>query len=423
MNRAILIPVGDELLSGNVVDTNSGWIAHQLDLIGIPVIRIYTVPDDFQSLLEILEEAQGKAEIVIITGGLGPTKDDVTKSVLAHWSQSHLKEDTPTLSRIQAYFKARGKEVNELNAAQAIVPDKAEVLPNHLGTAPGLWLPSSRGCVVSLPGVPFEMKDLMIQEVLPRFRKNYAGALWLEHTLLTLGIPESELALHLKPIEDVLPPEVKIAYLPQPGLVKVKLRIQAEANQKEKGIILLHQQIEKIKKRLGGAVAGEGDETPEGIIHTLLLDSHSSLSTAESCTGGALASSLLGIPGASAWFLGGMIPYQNQRKNEWLGVENDLFHTVGAVSEPVAKQMAEGIRSRTGSTYGIGITGIAGPGGATPEKPVGTVWISLASPDETITECYLFERDRQRNIRRTCLAAIDMLRKKHLGLWGRGRFD
>lgn len=419
MKRTALLPIGDELLSGNVIDTNSAWIAGKLFLEGLPVVQKICVGDDKPAILKGISTLCEAADIIILTGGLGPTRDDVTKKVLLEWSNSHWIRDEATYERIRKYMEARGRTLNELNASQAEVPSKAIVLPNYQGTAPGLWLEKEGKVLISLPGVPYEMKALMEQQVLPLLREKYSDQAVLEEVLLVAGIPESELALILKNTEDLLPPEISIAYLPEPGQVKVKFRITVPLTERESGHIKIRTIADQCARLLGLPVYGRNEDTPESVIYEMLHHAGKTLALAESCTGGNIGGKLVQVPGISSVLLGGLISYSNEMKIRHLGVPKEIIEKYGAVSEPVALAMAEGARKISGADYGLAVTGIAGPEGGSPEKPVGTVWIGVSSQEGTEASSFLFENNRQRNIQRAVLAALMVLRKKHLSVLGK----
>jgi len=419
MVTVALLPIGDELLSGSVTDTNSAWIANKLFLEGIPVQRKLCVGDNLNAILEAIEENFRQSDIIIMTGGLGPTKDDVSKQALSIWSDSPLMRDEATFKQLQHYMQSRGRKVNELNASQAEVPKAARVLPNKNGTAPGMWFEKDGKILISLPGVPYEMKALMEEQVLPLLKQKFSGIKIWEETLRVSGIPESELALLLTPLENELPPELTIAYLPEPGQVKVKFRIAARLEHSENAILLLQDWASRAEARIGSDVYGRNEDTLESVVINMLKKDGKTLSLAESCTGGNLGGRLVQVSGASEIFSGGVIAYSNEVKSGVLGVNPEIIQKYGAVSESVACAMAKGVRKLTGSDYGISITGIAGPGGGSFEKPVGTVWIGLSTKDDLCAFPFLFEQSRERNIIRACLAALSVLRKKHLGFLGK----
>jgi nicotinamide-nucleotide amidase len=418
MNSAVLIPVGDELLNGSVIDTNSAWIAAKLFELGILVKQKICVGDQIDDLIDAISRASHIADLIIVTGGLGPTKDDVTKKALCIWSGSELKRDAESFLRIQNYMKERGREVNPLNMAQADVPAACAVLPNLNGTAPGMWFEKEAKVLISLPGVPYEMKAIMESFVLNEIRSRFARTIVLEEILLITGLPESELALKLESFESELPDTIQIAYLPEPGIVKLKLRMVSSPSDQASDKVLLLSYLDKAANLVGTSVFGRNLDTLESVVLDLLRKSGKTLSIAESCTGGNVGSMLVNQSGASDVFAGGVISYSNEMKIKILGVKEDVLNAHGAVSQAVACDMARGVRNLCQTDYGLSITGIAGPGGGSTDKPVGTVWIGIA--DHMSVQAFLcrFESNRARNIRRASLEALNILRKKHLGFLG-----
>jgi len=405
---AEIITIGDEILIGQVVDTNSAWISQHLNEFGVRVVQITSVRDDRQTIMAAFDEAFGHADLVLVTGGLGPTKDDITKHTLAEYFHTKLIRDQATYDYLDRWITAKGMRFNELNQHQANVPEGCLVLPNHNGTAPGMWFEQRGKILVSMPGVPFEMKALMAEEVLPRLKSHFKLDHIIHKTAITYGIPESELALRLEAWEDALPADLKLAYLPNPNNIRLRLSAyngDENAIQKE-----IDRQFELLKEIIPGHFLGFETATLEEAVAALLTERGETLSVAESCTGGAIASRFTAMPGASNYFLGGVVSYSNAMKENILGVDAGDLRRYGAVSEQVAKQMAEGIRRTTGSTYALSTTGIAGPDGGTPEKPVGTVWMALATPDGVFVEHRLFGSLREQNIQRASSHVIDMLR-------------
>lgn len=418
MVTVALLPIGEELLSGAVTDTNSSWIAARLKSCGFQVRYKHITGDVAEDILRSLENLTRQADIVILTGGLGPTRDDVTKKVLLHWSESEWVRDEATYERIRKYMEARGRTVNELNATQADVPSLARVLPNYQGTAPGLWLEKDGKIVISLPGVPYEMKALMEQQVLPLLQKRFETPVVLEKILHTGGIPESELALQLKSFEEQLPEGVQIAYLPEPGLVKVKLTLSALRENQTVAEKVLHEQAEQASQIIGAEVYARDQETLEEVIFQMLRTGGKTVAFAESCTGGTISARLVQVPGISAVLKGSVVSYSNEIKISLLGVQFATLQALGAVSRETAIEMADGVRKLCDSDYAVSVTGIAGPDGGSASKPVGTVWIGVASKEKTEAFSFLFEQNRSRNIQRATLAALLLLRKKHLGILG-----
>lgn len=411
---AEIITIGDEILFGQITDTNTQWIGAELSAIGVRTVRKSSVGDQRAAILGILSEAEQRADIVILTGGLGPTKDDITKTTLCEYFNTGQAIHPEALEFVTEFFQKRGREITEINKLQASLPLNATYLPNIRGTAPGMWF-FERGTVfVSLPGVPHEMKGLMTDEVLPRIKSTFPLPVIHHKMLRTIGIGESFLAERIEAWEDALPSHIKLAYLPSMGMVKLRLTatgesldvLQAEVNA----------EIAKVLPLISTYVYGyDGDEI-EDVIARLLRESGHSLSIAESCTGGYLSHLITKIPGSSAYFQAGVVSYSNAAKMNTLDVQSATLENHGAVSEPTIREMAEGVRERFGTTFGLATSGIAGPDGGTTEKPVGTIWIALASPEQTITKKLTLGGDRLQNIHQTALSLLNLLRKVLIGL-------
>jgi len=410
-----IINIGDELLIGQVINTNASWMSEQMNLAGYPVQRVTVIGDDPSQILKALKEASERSELILITGGLGPTKDDLTKDVLCTYFHTRLIFDPVTFQTIGSFFNARGFKVTEVNRKQAEVPENCTVIPNSNGTAPGMWFEQEtagsgqKHIFMSMPGVPFEMKAMLINEVIPRLNKYFQPVAILHRTYLTQGIGESFLSDLLVDWETHLPENLHLAYLPPPGIVRLRLTGQSE------DAAILQKQMDKEDRKLRPIIQdylfGEGDDTLEGIVGVLLKESCKTVSTAESCTGGYIAHLITSVPGSSAYFKGSIIAYSNEIKTKELGVSEKLLQESGAVSEEVVKQMAENIRTRFGSDYSIAISGIAGPDGGSTEKPVGLVWIAIAGPSSVQTNKYIYGDNRERNIRRSAIQALNLLRK------------
>lgn len=406
--KADIITIGDEILIGQIIDTNSAWIAARLGEIGVSIRRKYSIGDRREEIISAVEESLTKAEVTIITGGLGPTKDDITKRVLAEIFHSQLTCDKETYERVERMMAARGIAFNDLNKGQAMVPECCTVLPNHKGTAPGMWFEREGRVVVSLPGVPFEMEGLMVESVLPRIKEHFALASVVHRTAITYGLAESIMAELIAPWEDALPPHLHLAYLPSPSQLRLRLSaydVEQAVAEKE-----IQEQFAKLLPILGDYFVGWGDTTVQSAVAEMLVQRGETLASAESCTGGVIASKFTAMSGASEYFWGGVVSYDNSVKENVLGVSRHNLETYGAVSEQVARQMAEGVRRLCGTTYGVSTTGIAGPTGGTPDKPVGTVWMAVATPTHTIAKCVQHGKVRAVNIERAASAAINMLR-------------
>ena len=409
--QAEIITIGDELLIGQVIDTNSAWMAGELNLTGIRVHQITSISDNREHILQTLKEASERAEIILITGGLGPTKDDITKQTLCEYFGSKLVFSQEAYDNVSRIFSLRNYPVTELNRLQAMVPENCSILNNENGTAPGMWFEKNGKIFVSMPGVPFEMKTMLTNQVLPRLT-GQSNLVILHRTLLTEGVGESFLATRIETWEDSLPSCIKLAYLPQPGIVR--LRLTATGTDRN----MLREAIAKAEADLQ-PLAGEylwgydNDSFPE-LIGRLLRDKKLSLSTAESCTGGTIARMITSVSGSSDYFKGSVVAYSNQIKERLLGVRHETLLEQGAVSEQTVIEMAEGARKYLDTDFAVSVSGIAGPNGGTSEKPVGTVWIAVASPGKTITGKFLFGEHRGRNIQRAATSALSMLRKELL---------
>ncbi len=410
---AEIISIGDELLIGQVVNTNASWIAAELNKTGIRISRITAIGDNAPDIRQTLRDACKKNDIVLLTGGLGPTKDDKTKKILAEYFDSGMVFHEPTFEHIKKLFKARNFDLSALNRQQAEVPEKCTPLPNFNGTAPGMWFEKNGKVIVSMPGVPFEMQPMVTHEVIPRLQKKYKLPYIYHKTIMTHGMPESKLAEKIKDLENNLPEHIKLAYLPQPGIVR--LRLSATGPDKKALEEDVNSYCRKFTEVIPELIFGYDDITLEQVVGQLLRDKNLTISTAESCTGGYLAHLFTSVPGSSDYYKGSVISYANEVKIKELQVLQSDLDTYGAVSQQVVEQMARGVREKLGTDYSLSTSGIAGPDGGTEEKPVGTVWIALAGPDGVKSKLFHFGEHRQRNIRRSALAALDMLRLELAG--------
>lgn len=412
--QAEIITIGDELLIGQVVDTNSAWLGSTLGDDGIKVIQITSVQDHAAQIVQAINDALSRADIVIMTGGLGPTKDDITKKTLAEMFGMKLVRNEQVYEMVGKQLALRGIAFTELNQGQALVPDGCTVLPNRNGTAPGMWFERDGKVLISMPGVPFEMKALVKDEVLPRLRKHFALDANVHRTIITFGLAESILADTIASWEEALPPYLHLAYLP--SALCIRLRLSAYEIDRQKAEQEIESQIEKLSKVIPHYIIGSEDDSLESVTGTLLKTRGETLATAESCTGGNIAHRFTAMPGASEYFKGGVVAYSNEVKIALLGVDPESLNRYGAVSQSVAEQMAEGVRRATGATYGISTTGIAGPTGGTPEKPVGTVWMAVATPNGVFSRRMVFGSVRSQNIERASSNCINLLRLQLLGL-------
>lgn len=406
--NAEIINIGDELLIGQVVNTNASWLASEMNKAGVSVVQITTIADDDHAIKTALDHASERAQIIIVSGGLGPTKDDITKKSLAEYFNSEMVFDEGTFENVKKIFAARHYQISEVNKMQALIPEKCIPLQNNNGTAPGMWFEKDDKVFVSLPGVPYEMKALFSEEVIVRLAKRFEMGAIVHKTIMTTGVGESFLAAKIKDWENNLPSYIKLAYLPQPGIVR--LRLSAKGSDKHVLKQELDQLTETIKQIVPEVIFGYDDILLEETVGKLLKEKRKTVATAESCTGGYIAHLITSIPGSSDYFLGSIISYSNDVKMNQLGVSSDALEKHGAVSQEVVEQMAKGARERLKTDFALATSGIAGPDGGTEEKPVGTVWIALAGPDGVISQKFHFGEHRGRNIRRSALAALNMLR-------------
>lgn len=410
MIPAYIVAIGDELLYGQTLNTNAHSLSKMLTDVGFKVIKHISIADEREVILNTLEEMAKMAKIVLITGGLGPTKDDITKKTFAEYFKVGMRRDEAVLKHIEDLFSSRGRIMNELNKTQADVPTNCTIVHNSLGTAPGMWF-EKNGCVfVSMPGVPFETESMAQKEVIPRLLEFFKPPFIIHKKVQTIGVPESILAQTIEEWENELPAHVRLAYLPHLG--KVTLRLTSEGDDKEKIDAELDNQIKKVVPLIEKYVYGFDDETIEGVVANLLKQKNLTLGIAESCTGGYTARTFTQHEGASAFFEGGIIAYSNDVKMKVLGVKLDTIIKYGAVSEQTALEMAEGVRKTLGTKIGIATTGVAGTGGGTPQKPVGTVWIAYSDEKETVAKTYQLTKNRNLNIQLTTNAVLNLLRKK-----------
>lgn len=414
--QAEIITIGDEILIGQIVDTNSAFIGQQLNLNGISVKQISSVSDNREHILKALDEAKNRADIILITGGLGPTKDDITKKTLCEYFNTTMRFDEGAYQDVVNIFATYGKEVTPINRLQAEVPAICEVIHNYNGTAPCMWFDVDGKIFVSMPGVPYEMKALMKTQVIPKLKERFKFPAIFHKTVLTQGIGESALSELISDWEDSLAAvNIKLAYLPSPGMVRLRLSTKGED---EKVLIKnVEKKIEELKLIIseyiyGYEIFGVERETLEMMVGKLLKDKKKTVSTAESCTGGYISHLLTKVAGSSEYYIGSVISYAYEIKETELGVPHDIILKHGAVSQPVVEQMAKAIREKYKTDYAISASGIAGPGGGTEEKPVGTVWVAIATPTKVISEKFLFGANRERNIQKTANVALNMLKKE-----------
>ena len=409
MIKAEIITIGDEILYGQITDTNTQWISAELDKIGIKTIRKSSVGDTEEAILEIFTESSKRANLVIVTGGLGPTKDDITKKTFCKYFASELIDHSQAQIDVTAYFQKRGYILSGTNKSQYQLPSNAIYIQNTMGTAPGMWFDFEGVIYVSMPGVPYEMKGLMTLSILPKLQEHFKTPVIFHKVIRTIGIGESTLAEMIDAWEDALPSNIKLAYLPSMGSVKLRLTGFGEALETiEKQV---EEQFEKVFPTIKEYVYGYGKEELEEAVGKLLIKNNQTVSVAESCTGGYLGHQFTKVSGSSAYFMGGILSYDNAVKINQLSVNPETLNTFGAVSEQVAMEMSENVRKLMGTTYGLATSGIAGPNGGTIDKPVGTIWIAIATEKETITKKLTLGGFREQNIHLTTVSILNLLRK------------
>lgn len=412
--KSALITIGDEILIGQVVDTNAVWISQQLNSLGVKVGEMVTVSDEADQIKATLDRYIGRYDLLIMTGGLGPTKDDITKLTLANYFESRMITHPEVLARITAFFKERGRTMIDSNLRQADVPEACRVLMNNHGTAPGMWFEKEGSILISLPGVPYEMKGLMTDHVLPAIRERVSVPHVVHKTIMTQGVPESYLAAILRDWESGLPACVKLAYLPRPGIVRLRLTVVDKCARESEQILKVI--LGKLQKIIPEHIYGYDEIRLEEALGQLLVEKNLSMATAESCTGGNISRLMTSIPGSSRYFAGSVVAYDNRIKEELLQLEEHVLASKGAVSGEVVEQMARGVQQLYHTDTAISTSGIAGPDGGTEEKPVGTTWIAVVSGDKIHTRQFLFGGSRERIIDQASYAAMQMLRRLILGL-------
>lgn len=410
-----LLTIGDEILIGQIVDTNSAWMSQQLNLCGFAVQGKSSVGDTRHAIIDGIEHAVSAADVVIMTGGLGPTKDDITKKTLAEMFGSDMRFHEETYTRIESYFVRIGRPISPAMRDQATLPDLATILPNKVGTAPGMWFERAGKVFISLPGVPFEMEYLMTHEVLPRLKTRFESSPIVHRTLLTAGEGESNIARRIEDFEDSLPANIKLAYLPALGQVRLRLSGTwpgtLNAHAEDELNALLNAKKSELEAIIPDLVYGYEDESLQKVVGQILLAQGKQFGTAESCTGGYLAHLITSVPGASAYFPGAVVTYSYEMKTKLLGVRPDTLTRFGAVSEETVREMAKGALETLGADVTLAISGIAGPDGGTPDKPVGTVWMAVADQERIVTSKQIFGRDRLKNIQLTGTYGLNLVRK------------
>ena len=405
--RVEVISIGDELLLGQTVNTNASWIGQNLSLIGAEVIHGSVIRDNKTEIIDTLTSALAKADVVIITGGLGPTQDDITKSTLSEFFKTELILNNEVLERVKSFFVARGKEMLDVNIRQAFLPKSAIVLRNDMGTASGMWFEHDGKVVISLPGVPYEMKHIIQERVMERLQKQFNSEKAFHQTIQLQGIGESYFADGIKELEATLSEEsIKIAYLPSTSLLRLRFSCKDTINNKR----LIGEAIKKIKSEFRNHFVGDDRKTLSEVVGELLIQQNAKLSTVESCTGGAISKEIVSVSGSSEYFEGAIVSYSNRIKNELVGVSLKSLENFGAVSQEVVEEMATFGRLKMKSDYCISVSGIAGPNGGSEVKKVGLVWIAIASADGVEARSFQFGDNRERNIISTVLTALNLLR-------------
>ncbi|MCG8341102.1 MAG: competence/damage-inducible protein A [Cytophagales bacterium] len=409
MIHAEVIAIGDELLYGHTPNTNSQWMSAALTNLGVKVIQATTVRDEEAAILKAFEDAEQRATIILITGGLGPTKDDLTKPLLAHYFNSPMVLHAQALADIKGLLKSKGKALTPTNKAQAILPEKCTIIRNELGTAPGMWFEKNEKVFIAMPGVPHEMQKMMLATVLPKLKNTFELPSIYHKIIKTVGMGESGLVDKLQPWEEQLPPTMQLAYLP--GIGEVSLRLTAIGSQLEKLQEEVEAQVQQLTLVAQQYIYGYDEDTLEGVVGSLLKAQKKTIAIAESCSGGYISHRITRIPGSSIYYQGGIIPYQNEMKINLLAVSTEALHTNGAVSEEVVIEMAQKVRKKFKTDIGLANSGIAGPSGGSYKKPVGTVWIALTDGKVTYTKKLQLGNDRLTNIQLTAIALLNLLRQ------------
>lgn len=407
--EATLITIGDEILIGQVVDTNSAWMGQELNLRGIKVNEIISISDTYEAIIDTLKSVFEKSDLILMTGGLGPTKDDITKKAIASYYGVRLEFHQPTYDWILRFFKKLQRTPTEAHREQCFMPVNATLLNNKMGSAPGMWFDESGKVLVSMPGVPYEMKSIMEAEVFPRLKERFASKPIAHRTVLTIGEGETTVAAKIEDFENSLPENVKLAYLPNLGMVR--LRLSATGDDEQILNTLLDSKVKELQSLIPDLIFGYGKDTIQKAIGELFIEKGKTIGTAESCTGGYIAHLITSVPGASAYFMGGTTPYSNALKQKILKVKAETLDTFGAVSEETVIEMVKGSLDLLSTDIALAVSGIAGPTGGTPDKPVGTIWLAIGDENEIKTHKLQLGKDRLKNIQYTAIAALNMMRK------------
>ena len=413
--KAYIISIGDEILIGQILNTNAAWMATELNACGVDVLHMLTVSDERNAIMEAVSEAIKMADLVLLTGGLGPTKDDITKKTLADLFGMELEYHHPTFENIVNVFKIFGRTPDERYKIQSMMPNRCDVLINKVGTASGMWFEKDASIVVSMPGVPKEMIYLMSEEVLPRLKERGSIPAIEHKTVVCYGKGETDLSDMLDTFESEMPSNIKLAYLPNTSNGYVRLRLSGRGPEKNVLMAQLEQEAQKMKFILGDLIFGKDEDRLEDVLARLLSAKNAKLATAESCTGGNISHKITSVSGCSSFYMGSVIAYSNEVKEHVLGVSSETMNKYGAVSQETVQKMAIGAKKLLNADYVIASSGIAGPDGGTPEKPVGTIWIAIAHPDGVLTQKLILGNNRNRNIEMTSNIAINTLRLLLLG--------
>lgn len=408
MLEAIIINIGDEILIGQTLNTNSHEMAKMLNGIGVSVVRMITTSDQKEDIIEALEESFKRVSLVLTTGGLGPTHDDITKVAIADFFNRSLQFDEETYEKIKSYFASRKIPLKEAHRKQCYMPSGTELIENKEGTAPGMWIQKGDQALISLPGVPREMRYIMSNGVIPKINQLWNRASVNQYTFRTFGVEETRLAEMIEDVISGLSKELKIAFLPSLGEVKIRLQ---QIGSSDSGLREFDEVKKTIAERIGDYVYGKNEENLEYVLGQAFREKSLSIATAESCTGGRLANRIVSIPGASQYFLGSTITYENELKTQWLGVKTATLEAYGAVSQEVVTEMLQGILQSSSADIGVSISGVAGPGGGTPQKPVGTIWVAWGSMENVQTKKLELWKDRKKNIEFTCSFCLNALIK------------
>lgn len=407
--EATIVTVGDEILIGQVIDTNSAWMGQELNLRGIKVQEIISISDSYSDIMGTLKSVFERSDLILMTGGLGPTKDDITKKAIADFYGVEMVFHETTYERIVHFFKLLNKTPTEAHREQCLMPTNATLLNNKMGTAPGMWFEDNGKVLVSMPGVPYEMKSIMEEEVFDRLKKRFISKPIVHKTILTIGEGETWIADRIAVFENSLPENIKLAYLPNLGMVR--LRLSATGTDEQVLNDLLNDKVKELQNLILDYIYGYDKDTIQEAVGKLFIAKEKTISIAESCTGGYITHLITSVPGSSGYFMGGFTPYSNKMKEKLLKVKTSTLNNFGAVSEETVIEMVKGTLELFETDIAVAVSGIAGPDGGTAEKPVGTIWLAIGNADKTYTRKLQLSKDRMNNIRYTAIIALNMMRK------------